>query len=399
MVIKIPKFKDTEKVVYTVFLLIPIVQLLNSFIMYSTGESMFGKVFRLLTLIVLLILCKVEIDSRILTMIFILFLACETTVLVDTIRGIGLGAIEWINSILKLLSLVIYYASLDTLYKAGRIRERMTHSILVSWSVFLSTSMIVPYLLGLGYYKYGGNGYIGFYYENDSLNISLCCLMLYILNYAMNYKKKSYYILVGMLYATVVLIGSKTSLLYAVVIFLYVLFLNKKLNIIKLLKRVFLLLLVLVLALVVVNVLKNNVIFNQIIYYIEVYKWSITTGGDTPLAVFTNGRTSKAIYCITHLWSAENILDVLFGIGGYGAEMDFFDTYMKFGLFPILIICFICYKVMKKCRRHNVYSFALLLILIYALVAGHVVESSFTCGLISIFVLSLNYKDRNSITK
>lgn len=392
MVLKIPKFNNTEKIVYTIFILIPIVQFLNSFIMFSTGESMFGKAFRLLTLIVLLLVCKGKVNHNSIVLILTLFIACGVTALVDTIREIELGAIEWINSILKLLSPVIYYTALDTLYKTGRIRERLTHVILVSWSIFLSISMIVPYLLGLGYYKYEGNGYTGFYYENDSLNIALSCLLLYIFNYAVNQKKKSYYILAAMLLATVLLTGSKTSLLYAVVIMFYVYFINKKFSIQKLIQRAFMLLIAVVAVLVVVNIMEDNIVLRQIEYYIEVYKWSTTTRGDTPIAVLTNGRTSKALYCMTHLWSSDNILDVLFGIGGYGAEMDFFDTYMKFGLLPILIVCFLCYKIMKKCRRYNVYSFALLLILIYAFVAGHVVESSFTCGLIAIFVLSLDYK-------
>ena len=393
MVLKIPKFKDTEKVVYLVFLLIPVVQLLNSFIMFSAGESMFGKIFRLLTLIVMLLLCKGKIKSQILTIILILLFSCGTTVVVDTFRGIKLGTIEWINSILKLLSPMIYYASLDTLCEARRIREKVIHAILISWSFFLTVSMIVPYFLGLGYYKYEGNGYTGFYYENDSLNIVLCCLLLYVFNYAVNQREKKYYLLAAMLFGTVVLTGSKTSLMYAVVVCFYVLFLNKKISILRLFKRLLLLLLMLVVTLVVINTLEDNIISKQIAYYVEVYKWSTTIGGDTSLAVFTNGRTSKALYCMTNLWSANNILDVLFGIGGYGAEMDFFDTYMKFGLVPILIICFLCWLVARKCSRHDVYSFALLLILIYAFVAGHVVESSFTCGLLALFVLSLKFKN------
>ena len=356
---------------------------------------MFGKLFRLFTLIVLLFLCKGKIDNRILMLILTLSITCGITVLIDSIRGIEIEAIEWINSILKLLSPIIYYASLNALYRMNRIRERVTHSILVSWSIFITLSMIIPYILGVGYYTYEGNGYTGFYYENDSLNIVLSCLMLYILNYVVNKKEKKYYIIVGLLLFAVILTGSKTSLLYIIVSFFYVFLLNGKLNIKKLIKRIFFLFFIIAVTLVIFNVVEGNVIAKQIAYYIEVYKWSTTSGGDTPLAVFTNGRTTKAVYCMTHLWSKSNILDVLFGISGYGTEMDFFDTYMKFGLVPILIIIYICIKVKKCCKKHDVYSFALLLILIYAFVAGHVVESSFTCGIISIFVLSLKYKKNN----
>lgn len=397
MVLKIPKFNFTEKIVYFIFLLIPIVQFLNSFIMYSSGESMFGKLFRFFTLVALLFLCKGKIDNKILILILFLSITCGITVMVDSIRGIEMEAIEWINSILKLLSPIIYYATLNALHRRGKINKRVTHVILVSWSFFLTLSMIIPYFLKIGYYTYEGNGYTGFYYENDSLNIVLCCLMLYILNYAVNKKKKTYYVIVGLLFFTVVLTGSKTSLAYSIISVLYVFLLNKKLNITKLIKRIVLLSSIVIVALVIFNAIEGNVISRQITYYIEVYNWSTTSGGDTPLAVLTNGRTSKAVYCITHLWSSSNILDIFFGIGGYGAEMDFFDTYMKFGLVPILTVVYICFQVKKSCRRHDVYSFALLLILIYAFVAGHVVESSFTCGIISIFVLSLNYKNNNDI--
>lgn len=393
MKIKIQRFNGTEKIVYWIFILIPIFQLLNSFIMYESAESSLGKMFRMVTLIMIVTVTRCKLDKKTLAIIISLCGVCLLTVLADTVRGIDVTLMEWSNSILKLVSPFVYYACIKKMYDKGSISKQVVYKILDFWGIFLSLSMIIPYLIGVGHQKYEGNGYTGLYYENDSLNITLCCLFAFLLSKAFKEKKTKNYIVTILIMVSVILTGSKSSLIYLVVIIFYVMFVYGGVSITKSVKRIIQLGVVIVLIAIVVNFANNNIVLNQINYYIDVYKWSTTEGGDSPLAVFSNGRTSKALYCIKNLWSYNDVNDVMFGIGGYGTEMDFFDIYMKFGLLPLFEIIVACFMIWRKCKKHNIYSFMLLLILIYAFVAGHVVESSFTAALLPLVVLALDFKE------
>ena len=200
---------------------------------------------------------------------------------------------------------------------------------------------------------------------------------------------------------SVVINGSKSSMLFFVVItftyFLrYIFIKNPKQFVVR-----FIILLVFVVGLLAVL---YPVISSMIQKRLEAYQYYYTGGvlvnQGKVIDFLTNGSTGFARYYFEKYYSGDSILNIMFGIQHYESirvEMDPFDIFMYFGgvVFFILTIYILkAFWKIKNCSFMTQMMFCS--IMIYSLLAGHVWNSSLS-GLMYAIVLSIVISNKSFV--
>lgn len=397
MKIRLPKWTRVEWIVFWVCVLVPVCQLINSFILFETHESDLGKLFRIVSLAIVIGISYKWWNRKILSLLLFVLLSGTGVAFLNTILGSEISLVEWFVSIMKLTSPLFYVLSFSTLLSNSFVAEKVIKCIFSSWCWLLSISMIVPYILGIGNYKYEGTGYTGLFYENDELNIGLCCLFLFCLFEL--FKEGSVYNLSRTIFVCIslMLTGSKVSIIYLFVIILFVLSRSGKRTIEKYVRNLVLVIVGGISTIVLLSTVLKDWVSEKIAYYLIKYSWQTRNGSF--LAFLTNERTDKTRYYFNHYVDLLNFQDVFLGSARkYGnnfmVEMDFIDIFLKFGIlvtFGVIIACLMAFMLCIKVKGKNEEKFALLLIFAYSFMAGHVYESFFMSVMIALYI-SLVYR-------
>ncbi len=253
-------------------------------------------------------------------------------------------------------------------------------------------SMLIPRLLGLGYYNYfNESGYKGFYFANNEVNVILVVLFVYCLKKAID--KFSIVGVVQLLLCTgaLLLIGSKTSILVIpLALFSFLFIPNRTPMQKKLIKR---LLIYGSMALLFILF----IMLEQVIYIAErfVKQLVLYDGYQGGFLTFLLSERNLRIWPAAEHWFLQDpngLVNFLFGIGKaekcpadsiYGLysiiELDLFDGLFWFGLIAIgTVLGFYLTVFIRTLKSQQLFREKIMfcLVILFSMLAGHVLMSA-----------------------
>lgn len=190
--------------------------------MRSSGEDgVLGKIYRIIYIAVLLfglLTTKVPKKTFFCLSFFLLWIFCLPLIYTLSDSNTS-GLFVDYTQLMKLAYPVILYTTLAIFLRNGALRRKQIHNVIGYYIFFYPLSIIIPYVLGLGYQSYAtyGAGYSGFYGAGNELSIVLVCMYILSLNLFLNEKKKIYLVTTCLNAFSAILTGSKTGMIVLVV--------------------------------------------------------------------------------------------------------------------------------------------------------------------------------------
>lgn len=399
---KITLGKNKQEVIFLwICILTPMIQIINSIFLFGDGESNFGKVYRLITLVITMYYLIKYVKRLEMYFVGILILFSFFSQMINT--GNNVGIIEGTLNVSKLISSYVFICSLTVMMKRQYISLNFFDRVFEFLQIFMPLSMIVPYILKIGVQRYEGTGYQGLYYENNALTIVFIIIYIYSIDELIRNKKISDLIKLILCLIALLMTGSKSSILYFIVISVIYLI---RYFLLGSLKYFIIRMIIIVGIFTVIYLLAMYLFKNWILAKIEVYKYyyigGVVVNGGSFLGFLTNGRSDMANYYLQkyYLPSNINLSNVIFGIQRIEiprVEMDFFDILLYFGL-PVIIILIVfnvyVIKRLKKCSFMIKIMYAA--ILVYGNLAGHIWNSSLS-GLVMVLVYAIILGNQNNM--
>lgn len=302
-----------------------------------------------------------------------------------------------VNQYVKLFFPIIIYIALEKMLEIHVIDKKHIFDIFNFYLLFIPFSIIIPKLLGIGYHTYAGmeSGYKGFYYGGNGINILTISMMFISGELFLNHKKEGKYLLVMILnIITVILIGTKTSILsfifFCCILFM---FLAKEKR-----SKITVFALAFILGVGVILFLAQNKQFMLGIY--ERLLWEYKRVDGKLVDFLTNSRIKQGIPYIQQVITKGSIfLNFILGIGYTEfqkvVEMDFLDIGLHYGFLVLIGIIEFYFKCYKKCKsRYKRYVF--IFEMCYACFAGHLLISPMGSMIFAIYLLT-GKRDRGVI--
>ncbi|WNW17352.1 O-antigen ligase family protein [Lactiplantibacillus plantarum] len=314
---------------------------------------------------------------------------------------ISVGLFEGVGStytmlLFRLILPMVIITAVDTCVDHRSMSIVSIEKVFGCWTILFPLSIIFPYILGIGFHTYGGDGAAGFkglYYAQNDVGYVLAVLFVYAMFKL--WKKIDLYNVVAvlLLLLTNFILGLKSNYLIIVVVFIAFLLNTKQLRK-KLLSKIAITILILAGVFFILHQYQSDIqnIINRWHYFYY------QNGG---LSFWTSSRSDRVPSAFHWLLDRYGGLGILFGSGtGYTAhtiagtinvvEMDFFDVFFQLGLFgTIFVYGFYIQRVIRYGER-SVYKWMFYLSLVSSTLAGHVLESALS-GMVFALVCSALY--------
>ncbi|MGG3161289.1 O-antigen ligase family protein [Geobacillus stearothermophilus] len=406
------QLKLQKKVLFWLIILTPIIDTINGLIIYNQKNIPLGVTYRFIFLVTLFLLFfkNTKISTELLLFYFIFLYLFINPIITSIINN----NLEKLSVDFEFASrIILFFVILFTLYKIIRSDyELLKRAIEVScWIV--SFTIIIPFILGLGNNSYVDHngvsvGFKGFYYSNNALNVVMIILFIFCLDEIFRYKINLFRILkIFLVFVSTIIIGSKSSLFYAVVMFLvYMVHYIKRMKMIQLI-ALFL------------GVFLGFLYFKK--YFFDIINMQMYRLVNNDFMTYLlSGRNEFLNAAADFYFSNLSITSLLFGLGNNemttnigaiyfgrtnhllkGIEMDLFDLFFNMGLITLLIFltlyiyilykCYILLKIKNVEARPFIYSYIALLF--FSILGGHVITEAFsitffgvvTAGILSIY--------------
>ena len=400
---KIKRLKlNGSSVLYFLCILTPIIQIINSAFLFDSGESSFGKVFRLLVVIIsfgVVVKTSRKQTKWVCILTFLIFIVTTYHIIC------GANILEALLNMMKFLSPYFLICAFIGLIEKRKITIDYFDDIINFLMIFVPLSLLIPRVLGLGYERYEGSGYQGLYYENNALVLVLIIIFIFSLENLFIKRNIKNILCVGLTTFSMIINGSKSSMaFFALVVVLYIfryIFVQNP-------KQFPLRITVILVVLVILSVGLYPVIFPLIESRISAYHYYYTGGvlvnGGTVIDFLTNGRTAFMRYYFQNYYGNGSLLNIVFGIQSLTdirVEMDIVDIFLYFGIIVVIVLAVYFLKAAKG-LPHCSFMIKLMFIsvLVYSLLAGHVWNSSLAglpFSLVTAIVMSENILKKNSI--
>lgn len=393
---------------YVLLLIMPFIDMLTGAILNAGSTHVLGKIGQLYRIVFWLYLAYVLFWQN----------RCRNTkwLLVFTGYVFGLVAVYYLrfgssivtNASYALKLIFPIYLAYGLAYKTNR-GEFDINKILEFYVWVFPLSMLIPRMLGLGYYNYyNDSGYKGFYFANNEVNVILMVLFVYCLKKLYDKFTVTNLVQLVLCIGALLLIGSKTSFLViplATLSFLFVPGKTKKQK--ALMKKI----------LIYGGILLFFILFfmlEQIIFIVErmVKQMMFYDGYQGGFLTFLLSERNLRIWPAAEHWFLQDpngLVNLLFGLGKaekcpedsiYGLysiiELDFFDGLFWFGLITIGIVMFFYLRVfIRSLRSQNLFREKVMfcLVLTFSMLAGHVLMSANAGTMLGIVVAGL-YRDQ-----
>ncbi len=398
-------YKNCDICIFIFFIISLVVDNINGLIMQTIGfETVsLGQISRILFILYFLVIDffflssqeLVEIIKKYFFVIFIIFLPLIYFFNHSTFMGL-------INDYLYLTKLFYFFLitfSLKLLYDKKIFSVLTIDKIINTYTVLAPLTIILPYICGIGFEAYTNSGYRGFYYANNEINIVLICT--YILttdNLFENFSFKYFSIyvinIVGLL-----LIGSKTSIIVIILtLIIYLYKFRKKIFYNK--NRFFAFICSIGIIFIIFKKFLSNIIERLIFFY----DMLVVQGNGTFITFLLSNRDKRlAPAFFQNFISNDNgILNFFVGIGNYAQtnakdmnslmELDFFDTFLWFGIFMACLVLFLYIKIIYTAFRYRglfKYKFCYIIVFAFSLIAGHVWFSALSATMFSLIAAKL----------
>lgn len=376
---------NTISNIYKLLLLVlPFIDALNGiFLIYEIPLfDKTGQIFRIINIVLFIyIICKYgNIKNRLFTLGIIVWggILCLIHQYITNVSGNLFTDFMYYT---KLFLPFGYVWSFSILQKRNILKKDFLDSMINYYSYVFILSVIIPFIIGIGYSSYElGGGYRGFYYANNEINIVLCFTTILCIDKMMNSLNAKNIILVILANFSLILIGSKTSIIVTVIIWIcYLIKYRKKylhyLNV----KRI---------SLLIGAMLLGGCTFS-ITFYDEIqqfiarnkYYWRTLSNKGGIVTYLLSARNLRAERQIEDLFSnafSDKTTKFLFG-SGYTklVELDLFDLILMFGIVTTVVVIYIYICIFyKKKHIEFKYKLSICIFLLFSLFAGHVMFSA-----------------------
>lgn len=337
-------------------------------------------------------MCHSDSNSWIRYCIFVLFIILSVVWHLIIMSSIGL-ALSDINFYIRLVFPILIYYSLDKLIENRTIRYRELQDIANFYTIYIPFSIIIPKLLGVGFYTYESleSGYRGFYYAGNGINILAVIVMMISGERLIKNRSIKNFAIVMMNVITVILIGTKTSIIAIAFFFsLYLIFGYKQ-------KKSMVLLFGIAFVAVILFIFyyyQNQDFFISIVNRLK-FEYRRVDGNLIDFA--TNSRIKQSVPIVKESMTYKNmIFNIMFGVGYTKflkvVEMDFIDIILHYGVFVLIyIICFYS-KCFRNCKVQYI-KFVFVFCMAYGCFAGHLLISPMGSMMLAVYLLIGKYKE------
>lgn len=281
----------------------------------------------------------------------------------------------------KLFFPVLIIICLHELYKKNLISIHVIEKIMKTYSILAPLSLIIPSIFGVDFGSYNLGGTKGFYVSNNEINIVLICTFIFSIHTFFNKKNIKNFIIFILNTIGLFIITSKTSL--AILAFVTLYYILKNINSRK---DIFIYLVGIISVILIFSVVFQDMIFETIARLKYFYNDLTLEGTIIDFIMSTrNRRVIPALNEVIFNGTVVGIINGIIGIGRYQQvipnklstlmELDFFDTWLWFGLIVAIIILIYYISILWKTRKLKdvvPYRMMYFLILLFSLTAGHV---------------------------
>lgn len=394
---------DANFVLIALFSAMPLFDSLNGFLLKSGFSSTFtvGDLYRLGVIAVMLTYCLRMIKKE---YVLALVTAAAYGLIAILLHAVVVRPSEAsipseLNMFVQLLLCPLIVFSLLMAVDSGIIETRSIDRILDNLQVIAPLTILVPYIMGLGYSTYSAAegdlvGYKAFYYATNGISFMLIALFGRAVYRFLSTRSLRGFVLVAINGSALALIGTKATLAMFVIAFLIAIYCIYGDRFLKMLGAF---LLLGVVAAIVWIVAEDKIIsfLSPILNRWEYFSTSVYRGGI--ISALTSGRIDQIAAHWGMLESFGNLgISLLVGMGDTSSairicEMDFFDVFFQFGLIGLLLLFLFLGFILKRAfmagGNRGFEVCMLVFFLIYAFVVGHVFNNALSSMVFALFAL------------
>ena len=270
--------------------------------------------------------------------------------------------------------LILFFAN----YKNIKIDKKL---ITIIYFILLN-SIIIPYILGLGYniseYYINKEGYLGFYTGGNEISAILLCFLPVIITYLKEYNKTLIKIIFIVEYlACTILIGTKV-LFFGSIIIVFLLIIKELLSKKRINKKA--ILIIAIIGLLLVLIIPKTPIYKNYIEstnYYDVDSIDDIFKDDNIDNILFSKRISNA-KIISERYKKSKVYIKLLGLGRSkilaikDIEIDFLDIFYSIGIIGTLYYLFLLFLIIKDTRLYGIYKFSFIFLFIISFFSGHI---------------------------
>lgn len=363
----------TADLLWILFLVLPIVDSLNGLINNggNNGGISLGIIYRfVVALVCVWLIVSYKLRKRVAVLLFLLAGLLAVSLMTNG-RNIGL----YLNYLVRLVLPMLIITAIESCVKARVVARNLTHEMFLRWRYWFPISIIIPYVLGTGFYTYeNSTGYKGFYYAQNDIGYVLIMLFLFSVYELSRRMELKNVVAVILLMICNLLLGLKSNYILAVAIFVFYLIREKGDR-----NRVFK-------EIAVTAAVAVGVLFLAIVYWdkilLIVERWRYFYVRMDLLSFITSTRSERVVPAYEWILRRWGVAGVLFGSGaGYQlhaglVEMDLFDIFFQIGVFGVVLVYGFYFRLLKRYHATGFYKWGFWISILYSTLVGHVLESA-----------------------
>lgn len=320
------------------------------------------------------------------------------------------GIIDDFLYLSKFLLPFLLCLALYQLRRVSKLEDGFIDKIMKIYQYIFPLSMIIPYILKIGYNTYHGTvGYKGLYHANNEINIVLVCICILSIDDLLKDIKAINIIKAGMAIFALLLIGSKTSLFSLIAVISiysvkYIIMAIIKKDLIKVIRNISIVLI----GICIIFTIFSESITKVVDYTVKRYEINTKSGVDSSNIsnfLFT-GRNKRIDYNLSLMYfeSEKPVSNFLLGIGKYQkspdldiknyslVEMDLLDLLFWFGIIPIIyVILYYGNLIFNKnnYKRKFKWWLSIVFMAMFSITAGHVIFSALSGTVLALITFKL----------
>lgn len=399
MDLSIKRRSGLEWVILCVCILTPIIEMINSIILVNNqGESNLGKLFRGFIYIILLYIIAKYGDLEKVTYLIGLTAA---TIIVCIINYLLVKNSQMLMqnlfTVTKVLYPIYFITALISLYKRKRVEKELYELILKTYCWFIPLTLLIPRVMGVGFSQYEGEaGFKGLNYQMNDINIIIVCLSIICIDNIVRQKRYNYIGIFLMNFSCLIIMGTKTSIGFLVLIIIIYMVKYKTLK--AKITRIIGAFLIMIFSFLIFGNYIVDLLSEYLSRLISGYVYIIQIQGGSLWDFLSSGRSVKFEYIISNYYSTSGgpkIANILLGIGRFedaNTEFDLIDVFLRYGIFITVIIARYYIKIIKNFRGVQgifKYKFSYICILVFSFVAGHVLFSAYSGSFLALIATML----------
>lgn len=390
------------KLFWVLMVILPIIDSLNG--LFNGGQNedglSIGIIYRIfIAVLCITMICMVSIPLKTLIFYALFALYCFLSV------SLNPDASTYLLLLFRLILPMLIITTVEVYHSNELMNLRQLDALFVWWEIAFPLSILIPYLLGIGFQTYGNGsvGYKGLYYAQNDIGYILGTLYLFSI-YRL-WKKLSFAnLIVSLAILTFNLVlGLKSN--YLMVGFVTVIYVFNLRDV----KRKW------ISKLIGVLIISGGIVFVLSQYRSEIQsiilRWQYFYYQEEGLSFWTSSRIERVPVAYDWVVNQFGSWGIVWGTGlGYMAhtvfnasnfvEMDFFDILFQLGVIGVIFVYGFYVSRYKKYCPKGAFKWAFLLAIICSTLAGHVLESAlsgmFFAMVCSGMILSNRHEEKES---